>query len=291
MLKLDQIKEAIQKAIEQVTGGRRSCVPRTLTSALKNAVEKFGKVREAFKCLANVKKEPVVDLAGLVAKQPAASRYKIYEVVETAARKSAMRMGTVGLAFSGGGIRSATFNLGFLQGMALLGLLKQFDYLSTVSGGGYIGTWFAAWVLREGGCEPERPTSDDLKREIAKSRATEEQAKKILEKRYEDEIAAKRRLTSQVENVQKQLCTSRARQAEAVRGWVPPGKTASPQLPPTSLPKTVEDEPAPVHHLREHSNYLAPKIGLCRSTPGRWFRYTFATFSSTSSSCCRSCWP
>ena len=62
-----------------------------------------------------------------------------------------MRMGTVGLAFSGGGIRSATFNLGFLQGAAALGLLKQFDYLSTVSGGGYIGTWFAAWVLREGG--------------------------------------------------------------------------------------------------------------------------------------------
>lgn len=57
---------------------------------------------------------------------------------------------TVGLAFSGGGIRSATFNLGILQGLANLGLLKYFDYLSTVSGGGYIGSWLTAWIQRDG---------------------------------------------------------------------------------------------------------------------------------------------
>ena len=54
------------------------------------------------------------------------------------------------LAFSGGGIRSATFNLGILQGLAKSDLLPKFDYLSTVSGGGYIGAWFAAWVERDG---------------------------------------------------------------------------------------------------------------------------------------------
>lgn len=51
----------------------------------------------------------------------------------------------VGLALSGGGIRSATFNLGILQSMAAKGIFKYVDYLSTVSGGGYIGsslTWF-----------------------------------------------------------------------------------------------------------------------------------------------------
>ena len=51
----------------------------------------------------------------------------------------------VGLALSGGGVRSATFNLGFLQGLQTQDHLKMFDYLSTVSGGGYIGaclTWF-----------------------------------------------------------------------------------------------------------------------------------------------------
>ncbi|MBI3776120.1 MAG: hypothetical protein HY273_11315 [Gammaproteobacteria bacterium] len=50
----------------------------------------------------------------------------------------------VGLALSGGGIRSATFNLGMLQAMHRFGFLRRVDYLSTVSGGGYIGsslTW------------------------------------------------------------------------------------------------------------------------------------------------------
>lgn len=54
------------------------------------------------------------------------------------------------LAFSGGGIRSATFNLGILQGFAKAGLISRFDYLSTVSGGGYIGSWFVSWIQREG---------------------------------------------------------------------------------------------------------------------------------------------
>ena len=53
-----------------------------------------------------------------------------------------------GLAFSGGGIRSATFNLGVLQALAELKLLHHIDYLSTVSGGGYIGGWLAAWTKR-----------------------------------------------------------------------------------------------------------------------------------------------
>ncbi|MES2456789.1 MAG: patatin-like phospholipase family protein [Bacteroidota bacterium] len=53
-----------------------------------------------------------------------------------------------GLAFSGGGIRSATFGLGVLQGLAQKGLIGKFDYLSTVSGGGYLGSWFVSWVSR-----------------------------------------------------------------------------------------------------------------------------------------------
>ena len=56
--------------------------------------------------------------------------------------------GLMGLCFSGGGIRSATFNLGILQGLAELKLLRSFDYLSTVSGGGYVHQWFAAWIKR-----------------------------------------------------------------------------------------------------------------------------------------------
>jgi hypothetical protein len=64
------------------------------------------------------------------------------------ATKGAHKANLVGLAFSGGGIRSATFNLGVLQALAELKLLYRVDYLSTVSGGGYIGGWLAAWSKR-----------------------------------------------------------------------------------------------------------------------------------------------
>ena len=45
----------------------------------------------------------------------------------------------VGLALSGGGIRSASYCLGVLQALAYKRALPHVDYLSTVSGGGYIG--------------------------------------------------------------------------------------------------------------------------------------------------------
>ena len=66
-----------------------------------------------------------------------------------------------GLALSGGGIRSATFNLGLLQGLAERKLAREngvdrslldlFDYVSTVSGGGYIGSFWSAWRARHPG--------------------------------------------------------------------------------------------------------------------------------------------
>jgi len=95
------------------------------------------------------------------------------------------------LCISGGGIRSATFGLGILQGLVRCGLLEKFHYLSTVSGGGYIGSWLSAWIKND----PEgiRGVVDELKRR------------------------------------------------------------------PDS---TLEPEPQPVRHLREFSNYLAPRTGL-----------------------------
>ncbi|MEM1215732.1 MAG: hypothetical protein AAGJ82_08620 [Bacteroidota bacterium] len=49
-----------------------------------------------------------------------------------------------GIALSGGGIRSATINLGILRTLRKFGVLKQADYLSTVSGGGYTGAYIQA---------------------------------------------------------------------------------------------------------------------------------------------------
>jgi len=54
----------------------------------------------------------------------------------------------VGLALSGDGVRSATFNLGFLQALARQHVLRTVDYLSTVSGGGYIGSFLGRLYTR-----------------------------------------------------------------------------------------------------------------------------------------------
>ena len=75
------------------------------------------------------------------------------------------------LCFSGGGIRSATFCLGAVQALASHGQLGKFDYLSTVSGGGYLGGWLAAWTYWSKGGLPDvvnqlgKPTTSKLEPE------------------------------------------------------------------------------------------------------------------------------
>ena len=61
------------------------------------------------------------------------------------------------LCLSGGGIRSATFALGVIQGLAERGVLNAFDYLSTVSGGGYTGAWLTCWKQRAKGLDKVIP--------------------------------------------------------------------------------------------------------------------------------------
>ena len=71
-----------------------------------------------------------------------------------------------GLALSGGGIRSASFRLGVIQAFASHNKLKLFDYLSTVSGGSYLGgslswLWLGKW--REGtSCDREFGTDANI---------------------------------------------------------------------------------------------------------------------------------
>jgi MFS family permease len=128
----------------------------------------------------------------------------------------------VGLAFSGGGIRSATFNLGILQALATLKLLTRVDYLSTVSGGGYIGGWLAAWARREKWVER---TQVDKNGNVSSTNH------------------------APIHNVQDQLDPSRIRQAEADRHFLKPKVPA-------------EDEPEPIRHLRAYSRYLSPRLGI-----------------------------
>jgi hypothetical protein len=55
---------------------------------------------------------------------------------------------TVGVALSGGGIRSATFCLGVFRALARIGVVRRIDVLSTVSGGGYFGAFLGALFSR-----------------------------------------------------------------------------------------------------------------------------------------------
>ena len=75
-------------------------------------------------------------------------REKTEQEQQALVEQAANRADLLGLAFSGGGVRSATFNLGVLQALARYDLLPRFDYLSTVSGGGYIGAWLVTWIRR-----------------------------------------------------------------------------------------------------------------------------------------------
>ncbi len=69
----------------------------------------------------------------------------------------------IGLTFSGGGIRSATFNLGVIQGLAKSRLLHKIDCISCVSGGGYISSWLLGWMHHQslGSCEVQRQLKAD----------------------------------------------------------------------------------------------------------------------------------
>lgn len=65
--------------------------------------------------------------------------------------RSAFENGQAALCLSGGGIRSASFALGVVQALSQKHLLGKFHYLSTVSGGGYLGGWLQRWISVEDG--------------------------------------------------------------------------------------------------------------------------------------------
>lgn len=67
-----------------------------------------------------------------------------------------------GIALSGGGIRSATLNLGIMEVFNKIGLLAKAHYLSTVSGGGYLGSFIHAKLFRESNDYSKLFKYDDL---------------------------------------------------------------------------------------------------------------------------------
>jgi hypothetical protein len=148
-------------------------------------------------------------------------------------RPETLKRGLVGLALSGGGIRSATFCLGLLQELKRQNLLRIFDYLSTVSGGGYVGGWWSAWLSR-----PERTLEDKLfpSKDFNALKRADERRKRLFnepEKRPSTQSAA--------------VATAEAGESEGA------GK---------SKPEGAESAGVdPVHHLRLYANYLTPRKG------------------------------
>lgn len=65
-----------------------------------------------------------------------------HEFAAIAAGSGNQTASRIGLALSGGGVRSASFATGVLRGLHEIGFLREVGYLSTVSGGGWAGYWY-----------------------------------------------------------------------------------------------------------------------------------------------------
>jgi len=111
--------------------------------------EEYEEIRPEWK--AELRGNPVLQDA------KATDRRKLQEVIGIVDGRAKKGEALAALCFSGGGIRSATFNLGTLQGLASAGLLGRFDYISSVSGGGYVSSWLAGWIHRSGGIDDVEP--------------------------------------------------------------------------------------------------------------------------------------
>jgi hypothetical protein len=86
--------------------------------------------------------------------RPENARYEIEETCErltlskgTQDASTQPKNRTIGVALSGGGSKSAPFELGVLAGLEESGVLEKVDYISTVSGGSYAATYFYSHLL------------------------------------------------------------------------------------------------------------------------------------------------
>jgi hypothetical protein len=156
--------------------------------------------------------------------------------VKSDPRTGALLNGT-GLALSGGGIRSATFCLGVVEVLAKAKLLQKFDYLSTVSGGGYLGTFLSSqFVAADVNAETQFLTD---------KQAAQNARQKADESRAAADIKA-------AESAESTVAQERARTRAA----------ASAAYDDTFA--DVSKEAPQVRHLRNSSKYLLPTTSLER---------------------------
>lgn len=68
----------------------------------------------------------------------------------------------LGLSLSGGGMRSATFSIGFLAGLQKQRILDKLDIVSSVSGGSYANDWLITKLYGIANNDSERLSVDDI---------------------------------------------------------------------------------------------------------------------------------
>ena len=101
-----------------------------------------------------------------------AAEYREIRGVEGGPREPTTADEMTGLSLSGGGIRSATFCLGVMQALNAAGVLRKFDYLSTVSGGGYIGSSMTVAMSAATKAAAEKQKESKIGREGESAEAT-----------------------------------------------------------------------------------------------------------------------
>jgi hypothetical protein len=177
------------------------------------------------------------DLAELVSRETGAPAPEVNEVRVTRPARDLF-----GVSLSGGGIRSATFNLGVLQALQRLGLLDRLDYLSTVSGGGYVGSFWTAWRTRRAKAGPaEAPVVGDGHVPTGDGHAPT------------GDGAAARAGGGNGPDPRVPAEEARRRDSAFPQGEGSRGRP----------------EPDPIRHLRDFGNFLAPHLGILKWDTGR----------------------
>ena len=174
-----------------------------------------------------------------------------------------------GLCFSGGGIRSATFCLGVLQGLATYRMLKRFDYISSVSGGGYIASWLISWIKRPGKDAKEKPGIDFVEERLRQapphfnemeSTDTEPHPRMELTPPPPPPPSLLSSLFNWIKGWSRRARESDGMAFTDLNDPLPPLKPAPPRKPCRSEPRY--EEPGAINFLRSYSNYLTPRLGL-----------------------------
>ena len=214
------------------------------------------------------------------------------------------KMNGSAVCLSGGGIRSASFSLGVLEGLARFslgelpklrqildkpdsgkeGLLHKMDYLSTVSGGGYIGCWLTAWVYRRWAAATQ-PLRDELAKTTVALTLAQANLASVSKKAglpSQTQAASGVAATSfgttiqatpqsdPLQAAQNQLTKAQSAHAAAQlaldqdRGpcWRESYKQVVRALAGDSNFTSGDPESQAVRHLRQYTSYLAPAMGL-----------------------------